>query len=83
MNQLTLRHIPQNTENRLRVAAKKSGKSLNKTAIELLNKSLGVSDSSKKKRSLESCVGTWSKTEVDEFNSNTKVFETIDPEMWK
>jgi plasmid stability protein len=83
MNQLTLRHLPKNTESLLRTAAKKSGKSLNKTAIDLLNKSLGLSDSSRKKRSFAGCSGTWSKEEVDEFNCNTKVFETIDPDMWK
>jgi plasmid stability protein len=83
MNQLTLRHVPKNTESLLRLAAKKSGKSLNKTVIDLLNKSLGLSDSSRKKRSFAACLGTWSKEEVDEFNSNTKVFETIDTEVWK
>jgi hypothetical protein len=83
MNQLTLRHIPKNTESLLRMAAKKSGKSLNKTAIDLINKSLGVSESARRKRSLAGCAGTWSKEEVDEFNANTRVFETIDPELWK
>lgn len=83
MNQLTLRHIPKNTESLLRLAAKKSGKSLNKTAIDLLNKSLGVSESSRKKRSFSACAGTWSEEDVKEFDANIKVFETIDPEVWK
>lgn len=83
MNQLTLRKIPRNTENLLRSEAKKSGKSLNRTAIDLLNKSLGLSDSARKKRSFAGCEGTWSKEEADEFTRNTKVFETIDPEVWK
>jgi hypothetical protein len=83
MNQLTLRHIPKNTESLLRLAAKKSGKSLNKTAIDLLNKSLGVSESSRKKRSFSGCAGAWSKEDVEDFIANTRVFETIDPEVWK
>lgn len=83
MNQLTLRHIPKNTESLLRLTAKKSGKSINKTAIDLLNKSLGLSDSSRKKRSFSNCTGTWSKNDVEEFEANTKVFETIDPDVWK
>jgi plasmid stability protein len=83
MNQLTLRHIPKTTESLLRLTAKKSGKSLNKTAIDLLNKSLGVSESSRKKRSFAGCAGTWSKEDVEEFNAGTKVFETIDPDVWK
>ena len=83
MNQLTLRHIPKNTESLLRLAAKKNGKSLNKTAIDLLNKSLGLSESSRKKRSFSNCTGTWSKVDVKEFNANTRIFETIDPEVWK
>lgn len=83
MNQLTLRHIPKNTESLLRSAAKKSGKSLNKTAIDLINKSLGASESSRKKRSLADCAGTWSKEDVEEFNANNRVFEGIDPDVWK
>jgi plasmid stability protein len=83
MNQLTLRHLPKNTESLLRTAARKSGKSLNKTAIDLLNKSLGLSESSRRKRSLAGCFGTWSKCEAEEFDCNTKVFETIDPDVWK
>jgi len=83
MNQLTLRDIPKNTESLLRSAAKKSGKSLNKTAIELLNKSLGISGTSRKKRSFSGLIGTWSKDDAEEFNKNTKIFESIDPEIWK
>jgi plasmid stability protein len=41
LNQLTLRKIPGPVERKLRAEAMKKGKSINKTAIEMLEKALG------------------------------------------
>lgn len=83
MNQLILRQIPDDLNAVLRKTAKREGSSLNKLAIRLLKRAVGLQDSSKKKRDLSKLAGTWSKKEADEFIENTKAFEKIDPEIWK
>jgi len=85
MNQLTLRHIPAPVEHRLRVQARKSGQSLNKTAISLLAKAVGLqgNEGSKRKRDLSRFAGTMSSDEVAEFERNTRQFEAIDDEVWE
>ncbi len=49
MNQITLRKIPQSVEVAIRGVSAKNGESLNKTIIALLQKSLGVNATDKKK----------------------------------
>lgn len=83
MTQLTLRGVSPEVGTRLRRAAKKSGRSLNKTALELLGKSLGVQADSTKRRSLTHLAGTWSKAEVAQFNRHTAMFTEVDEELWR
>lgn len=83
MNQLTLRKIPKSIEDELRNLATQTGESINKTAIALLRKALGLGDDSKKKRDLTHLAGTWSKEDEMEFKKNTEVFNSIDEEIWK
>ena len=56
MKQLTLRKIPARVEKQLRVHARRNGLSLNKTAVSLLSRALGVEEPgrSKHKRDLSS-----------------------------
>lgn len=86
MNTFTLRKIPLPVERRLRHLARQSHKSLNKTAIELLAKAVGVEPVekkfTKKHRDVKSALRPWSYDEYKEFERNTKVFESIDKELW-
>ena len=75
MNQITLRQIPENVDALIRQLSKEQKKSINKTIIELLEKALGVSRDSSKKRNLSQLAGTWSDRESEEFKKNTAQFD--------
>lgn len=85
MNQLTLRQIPGPVERKLRAEARKKGKSINKTAVEMLAKALGVGprEEQRKKRDIRPVFQKWSPKQQREFEKNTRAFEEIDPEMWQ
>ena len=83
MSQITLRNIPQNLERQIRTLAEKNQTSLNRTIITLVEKALGTSGESKKKRDLSSEAGTWNDTDVREFEAHVKPFGKIDEEIWK
>jgi hypothetical protein len=85
MNTLTLRKIPLSVERGIRRLASETQQSLNKTAIELLAKGVGIdSKSSKlqKRRDIKSVIPLWSKEEYEEFQNNTRQFGSIDKELW-
>ena len=84
MNQLTIRQIPQPVEQRLRSMAKRNHSSINKTAVAALSAGVGLPEGgSRRKRDLSGLAGTWTEEQAREFTENTKVFERIDPEVWK
>jgi plasmid stability protein len=83
MSQITLRNIPRDLETRLRAMAQDSHTSLNKTIIAILLNALGLSSKERKKRDLEDLSGCWSSSEMEEFETNTTVFERIDRDIWK
>jgi len=83
MNQITLRQIPKRLEDLIRSISEKQNKSINKTIIILLEKSLGLKNNSNKKRDLSKFSGTWSITEFNEFEKNTGIFNKIDKEIWE
>ncbi|MBD3421787.1 MAG: hypothetical protein GF398_16860 [Chitinivibrionales bacterium] len=85
MNTLTLRSIPKPVEQRLRRIARESHKSLNKTAIELLEKAVGLGEEakSKKRREIRGILHQWTQDEVAEFERSIEVFESIDEEVWR
>jgi hypothetical protein len=84
MNQMTLRHIPAPVEKRLRLHARQAGQSLNKAAVQLLARALGLEQPvhSRRRRDLSRVAGTMSEEQVREFEKNTQAFESIDREMW-
>ena len=86
MNTFTLRQIPNPVERRLRRLARETHQSLNKTAIELLTKAVGIGPEEKKSRKyrdVKSVLKPWTDDEYQEFQRNTKFFESIDEEMWR
>lgn len=83
MSRMTLRQIPENVDALIRQLSKEQEKSINKTIIELLEKALGVSRDSNKKRNLSQLAGTWSEGELEEFKKNTTQFDKIDREIWE
>jgi len=83
MSQITLRQLPKNVDRLIRSISEKQNKSINKTIIILLEKALGVKDSSDKKRDLSKLSGSWSTAEFEEFERNTEIFNKIDKEIWE
>ena len=83
MNQLTLRQIPEPVDCALRALARETGMSLNKTAISVLRKGLGLDSSQQPGVDLSGVVGGWSAEEVEEFQRNLEIFEQIDEEVWR
>ena len=84
MSQLTLRKIPAPVDKRLRLHARQAGQSLNKAAVQLLSRALGLEqpEHSRRKRDLSRFAGVMSEEQVREFEKNTQAFESIDREMW-
>lgn len=81
--QMTLRRIPDGVEKKLRARSRRSGRSINRTAIELLEEALGVRASEGKKRDLSMLAGAWNEAEYQEFERNTVKFKEIDAEVWE
>jgi len=55
--QMTLRRIPDAVEKKLRARSRRSGRSINRTTIELLEEALGVKTTDGKKRDLSMLSG--------------------------
>jgi hypothetical protein len=82
---LSLRGIDGELAEKLRKAAEKTGGSLNKTVLEILRKSLGLSSERREKvfHDLDDLAGTWSDEDWKKFKKATKHFEGIDKDLWK
>lgn len=83
MHQFILRGIPKNVFSALRALAQKRGQSINQTLLTEIMQALGLKDSISVRRDLSDLAGTWSKKQINEFNQATRIFEKIDPEVWK
>jgi plasmid stability protein len=81
--QMTLRHIPDEVEEGLRAKARKAGRSLNRTAITLLEQALNTRASDARKRDLSRFAGQWDREECRAFERDTSIFEQIDAEVWR
>lgn len=81
--QMTLRQVPDEVRKGLRARALKTGRSLNRAAIDLLEEALGIQSKATKKRDLSHLAGQWDRDECQTFERNTRVFERIDAEVWR
>ncbi len=76
--QMTLRHVPDAVGKGLRSKAKKDGRSVNRTTVDLLEQALGMRAKDARKRDLTRFAGHWDREECRAFERNTRVFERID-----
>jgi len=83
MSHLTLRQVPEPVDRELRMLAAQSGLSLNKTAIHVLRKGLGLVPPDQRKRQLSDLAGRWTKEYADEFERRTAFFGQLDEELWQ
>jgi plasmid stability protein len=79
--QMTIRKIPDRVDQRLRDRAKREGKSLNRIAIEALERGLGLSSEVIEYHDLDDLAGTW--IEDAEFDKALEEMHRVDPELWK
>ena len=85
MKSLTLHKLPAPLAERLEREARGRGKSLNKTAQELLQFALGM-DGEKPKDPMDDyrdLFGKWTQEQYDEFMRNIADMRQIDPEDWE
>jgi hypothetical protein len=82
MSQITLRGLDPTIERELRRIAKKTGRSLNRVVLEMINKSAGSSKRAPTD-SLRKLSGGWTEKEASEFNEAIKICEQIDEDMWR
>jgi hypothetical protein len=87
MKQLTIRGVSRDVERRIRAVARKEGVSLNKAALRLLQAAVDApapkENSGKIGHSLDRFIGTMSDEEAAAIIEANKVFDVIDPELWK
>lgn len=78
--QYTIRDIPLEVDRFIRAAARRGGKSLNRTVLGLLCKEAGVAESAPH-TDLDGFFGSWiDDPEIDRALAEQR---TIDPELWK
>ena len=84
MAQITLRGIDPQIEHKIRIMAKKSGKSLNRVILDMIYQHTGLIKKGKKlpADSLRKLAGGWSEKDASEFLESIKSCEQIDEEMW-
>jgi hypothetical protein len=82
MSQITLRGMDPEVEREIRRIARKTGKSLNRVVLEMINKSAEPAKTAPAD-SLRNLAGGWTEKEASEFNEAIKICEQIDEAMLK
>jgi hypothetical protein len=82
MKALTVRNVDARLSRALERETRKRGTSLNQTVLDLLSDALGLGALAPPSNGLEKLAGTWTEKDLEEFESNTAIFEQIDPELW-
>lgn len=85
MKAITLRNIPSELAKILEQEAAKTGKSLNKTVLTLLEKATGARGSARRPvrfHDLDDLAGSWTAKQAREFDGHLDELRPIDPEIW-
>jgi len=80
-HQMTLRQIPEKVKRRLREVAREEDKSLNRVALEALEKGLGIADEPVEYHDLDVLAGTW--IEDEEFDQVIEELDRVDVGLWE
>lgn len=83
MKQITIRGVPQEISRALEKEKKRRGTSLNQTVLDLLGQYFGLNSDSSFDNGLSKLAGTWTKADLNAFEKNTSIFNSIDQEVWK
>lgn len=82
MKTLTIRNVPKRLADALNRERRKRDASLNSTVLDVLSRSLGVSDTPSRRNGLAELAGTWTAEEQRQFDAAVAPFETVDDDMW-
>jgi len=85
MGQITIRGIDPDFERHLRASARKSGKSLNRTVVDILEQSVPSKKTPTHRpgKSLLGLAGSWNAADADEFLTAIQICEQVDEELWR
>ncbi|HKJ85521.1 MAG TPA: hypothetical protein VKA06_05565 [Spirochaetia bacterium] len=81
MPQYTIRNVPESIDRELRQRAKRTGKSLNDTAVEAIKRGLGVANTDHAYDDLDDLAGTWQHDEA--FDRAIQDQDTVDADAWR
>jgi hypothetical protein len=80
---LTLRNVPPAIMRALNRERRRKGASLNQTAIDSLGRALGVAAQQPPDNGLSALAGSWSESDLREFEDATAALEQIEDELWR
>jgi hypothetical protein len=83
MQQITIRGLSPEIEQKIRRIASENHMSMNQVLKEIIHKEFSVGKRGPKGESLRQLAGGWSQKKADEFNLAIQSCEQIDPEMWR
>lgn len=85
MKTITIRGIEPKLDRVIKSEAKRNNLSVNQWVLQALKKVAGMEKEPvfPKHMDLDSLAGGWSKEEAKAFHKNTRIFETIDEDIWK
>ncbi len=86
MKVLTIRNISSEVSDKLKLAAKKKGKSVNQYVVDLITQQIGISKQKKYTNQfddLDHLFGKWSKSEYQQIQEKIDSERIIDSELWQ
>lgn len=83
MQQITIRGITPEIENKIRQIAKSNHQSINQVIKEIIHKEFGEKSYKPRAASLKELSGGWSPKDAADFELSIKSCEQIDEEMWR
>lgn len=86
MKAVTIRGVEPEVVEKLKIVAKKQGKSVNYIILELIKTGLGLKKEKKFLRQyddLDDLFGRWNDDEFKKINDSITTQRKIDPELWK
>jgi plasmid stability protein len=78
-DQITVRNVPEELARRLARLAEASGRSINATVLDLLERALGIDG----RRARLERYTTWSRADAEDFEQALREQRTIDPTIWE
>jgi plasmid stability protein len=78
-DQITVRNVPEELARRLARLAEASGRSINATVLDLLERAIGIDG----RRARLERYTTWSRADAEDFEQALREQRTIDPTIWE